>query len=224
MLNSQQLTALESTPAIKEKYLKSAAFGKNKAIYPFLLIGILCLAAVAFLVFTGMTETVGVPLLAGVGIAGVASLVVMMAINNKTTAKLQQETNEMPVCIGKKIYGNDNTQIYYGIYTTGPKRHDADFINRIAGKIFNIAAEPDKDIAKKVNRLFAVEFAAPNEFAKPLPAEFTEGELVYRKQFAFLHLPEAVKTKIADNDNVFLLVALNAENPKIITDDIYYNP
>lgn len=58
-MDKTQINKFEGDSAVMEKYIKSAAFGKNKLIYFPLIVGIGLTFFIAFAVFDGLTETLG---------------------------------------------------------------------------------------------------------------------------------------------------------------------
>lgn len=114
-----------------------------------------------------------------------------------------EQTTIAPISIAKKVYGNDAQNIYYCIYSTGEMRHDSDFINHIAEKIFAIPTNTKDKVAREILNLFKIDFANPGEFAKKLPLAFTEGVQVWRRQFALGVLPKDFQQKILDHDEQF---------------------
>ena len=217
-MDSTQFGKFEHNRTIIEKYVKSSAFGKNKAVYIPLVVGIGLLCFLALAIFEGLVETIGIGVVAGLSAAVVICFILVAIINRSARIKLSQETQMAPVCIAKKVYGNDAQNIYYCIYNTGEKRHDSFFIETIAEKIFAISGNTDDKTEKAILELFKMDFIKPGEFAKKLPLAFTDGTEVWRRQFALGTLPKETQRQIEDNNGQFCVVAISSENPRILTE------
>lgn len=214
-MDKTQINKFENDSTIIGKYVKSAAFGKNKLMYFPLVIGIGLLFFLIFIVFDGLTQTVGVSTLGILAAITILCFMSVILINRSVLKKLKEETKFAPLCIAKKIYGNDDQNIYYCIYTSEEKRHDETFINDIANKIFAIPSDTKDSTEKQILSLFKIDLAKPGEFAKKLPLSFTNGVTVWRKQFALGPLPKNIQQQIEDNNGQFWVVAINPENAKL---------
>ena len=217
-MNTTQFAKFEYDRTIIDKYVKSSAFGKNRFVYAPLIIGIGLLCFLGFVVFDGLVKTVGIGLISIMSAIVVLCFILVAVINRSAHKKLYEETKTAPVCIAKKVYGNDVQNIYYCIYSTGETRHDSSFINAIAEKIFAIPTNTNDKTEKEVLGLFKIDFVKPGEFAKKLPLAFTDEVAVWRRQFALGHLPKNVQQQIEDNDGQFCVVTIVPENPRILTE------
>ncbi|MGO4292457.1 hypothetical protein [Chitinophaga sp. RAB17] len=205
ILTSQALNDLEQNTALKKTYASAGSWGQNKLM--FLPIVILVFSAFALYFFYDLSKRDAsystYSLVCGALI--LLSIVAIAVMQNKAKKKILENIVSVPVCIAKKVYGNDDTGVYYCIYTNGSKRHDIAFIEGIADKIFNIDQEPDAALRKKINNLFEVKLANTNAPAVLLPEQFTGGEKVYQKQFATTALSHVV----AENDGKFAVLDFN---------------
>lgn len=217
-MNTIQFDKFEHDRTIIDKYVKSSAFGKNKLVYAPLIIGIGLLCFLAFAIFEGLVETIGIGIISIMSVIVVVCFILVAVINRSAHKKLYEETKTAPVCIAKKVYGNDVQNIYYCIYSTGERRHDSSFINKIAEKIFAIPTNTNDKIDKEILDLFKIDFVKPGEFAKKLPLAFTDGVAVWRRQFALGNLPKDAQQQIEDNDRQFCVIAIVPENPRILTE------
>ncbi len=218
-MDTTQLSKLEHDSSIIAKYVKSSAFGKNKLVYVPLVIGIGLLCFLALAIFGGLIETIGFGIISLLSAIVVVCFILVAIINRSAHKKLYEETKMAPVCIAKKIYGNDVQNVYYCIYAIGEKRHDSSFINTIADKIFAIPEHTNDTTEKEILKLFREDFIKPGEFAKQLPSAFTDGVEVWRRQFALGTLPKEVQKQIEDHDRQFCVVAISSENPRILIEN-----
>jgi len=127
-MDAAQLSKFEHDNTIIKKYVKSSAFGKSKVVYLPLVIGIGMLCFLALVIFGGLIETIGIGVITVLSAIAVICFVMVAVINRSAHKKLSQETKMAPVCIAKKVYGNDKQHVYYCIYSPGEKRHDNVFI------------------------------------------------------------------------------------------------
>ncbi|MGE9312374.1 hypothetical protein ACLOAU_12040 [Niabella sp. CJ426] len=211
-MNIAGLNQLEHDPQVIRDYVKKSAFGKNKLMYLPLIIGIMISMFLAFAVYEGMLQEIGYTLAGILAVVAVLCFVGVAVVNRAAHKKLSRETDFVPICMAQKVYGEDANNNYYAIYTCGAKRHDGAFINHIVNKIFALPANTNDKIEQSVNKLFQKDFIKPGEFAKQLPLSFTEGEVVWRRQFALGTLPKAAQQQIEDNNGQFWVVGLNPEN------------
>lgn len=208
--NTQLLERLERNADLKKAYAGQGSFGQNKLIA--LPIVIAFLAAFMAYSFYGISKTdssYSVYVLISVAVI-VICIVAVVIMQRKAKKNILANLDDVKVCLAKKIYGNDQTQVYYGIYTLGEKRHDADFIEHIADKIFNIEAEPDKQIQSKINKLFQPNLEGMNAAPVLLPIEFTVGEQVYKKEFTFSPLDGQMQENIKQNNNQFIALSFHS--------------
>lgn len=211
-MNIAELNQLEYDPQVIRDYVKKSAFGKNKLMYLPLIIGIMISMFLAFAVYEGMLQEIGYTLAGILAVVAVLCFMGVPVINRAAHKKLSRETDFIPICIAQKIYGEDTSNNYYAIYTCGSKRHDATFIGHVANKIFSLSSNTRDKVGQEVNKLFQQDFIKPGEFAKQLPLSFTEGEVVWRRQFALGVLPKVVQQQIEDNNQQFWVTGLNPEN------------
>lgn len=212
IFNTQLLERLERNTDLKKAYAGQGSFGQNKLIA--LPIVIAFLAAFVAYSFYGISKTdpsYSMYTLIGAAIV-VVCIVAVVIMQAKAKKNVLANLDNVKACLAKKIYGNDQTQVYYGIYTLGEKRHDADFIEHIADKIFNIEAEPDKQIQSKINKLFQANLEGMNAAPVLLPVEFTVGEQVYKKEFTFLALEGQMQENIKQNNDQFIALSFHSGN------------
>lgn len=205
ILTSQALNDLEQNTAIKKNYAMAGSWGQNKLM--FLPIVILVFSAFSLYFFYDLSKRDATystySLVCGALI--LVSIVAIALMQRSAKKKILENIASVPVCIAKKVYGNDDTGVYYCIYTNGNKRHDIAFIEAIANKIFTIDSEPDAQLRKEINKLFEIKLANTNGPAVLLPERFTSGEKVYQKQFATTNLSQI----IAENDGKFAVLDFN---------------
>lgn len=217
-MDTAQLDKFELDRTIIDKYVKSSAFGKNKIVYIPLVIGVALLAFLALAIFGGLITTIGIGYVFLLSAIVALCFILVVIINRAARKKLAEQTTIAPISIAKKVYGDDAQNIYYCIYSTGEMRHDSDFINHIAEKIFAIPTNTKDKVAREILNLFKIDFANPGEFAKKLPLAFTEGVQVWRRQFALGVLTKDFQQKILDHDGQFCVVVISSENPRILTE------
>lgn len=149
ILSSQALNDLEQNTALKKNYATAGSWGQNKLM--FLPIVILVFSAFALYFFYDLSKRdasyATYSMVCGALILG--SIVAIALMQKSAKKKILENIASVPVCIAKKVYGNDDTGVYYCIYTPGSKRHDIAFIDAIADKIFNIDGEPDVQLRKR---------------------------------------------------------------------------
>jgi hypothetical protein len=212
-LTSQVLNDFEQNIALKTKYAAAGSWGQRKIV--FLPVVVLIFSAFALYFFYDLSKTDASYSTYSL-ICGALILIAIVSIALiQRSAKQQVLANiaSIPVCVAKKVYGNDENGIYYCIYTTGSKRHDITFIDAIAAKIFNIDNEPDvAPFKREIDNLFRVKFASTNGAAVLLPVGFTAGEQVYQKQFSTAQLGPA----LAENDGKFAVLAFNAVSVPVL--------
>ena len=209
-IDKAQINKLETDIAIINKYVKSSSFGNNKFMYFPLLIGIALSFFLIYSVYDGLTQTIGIFTVWILFAITILCFILVIVINHIEYKKMKKEIQIAPICIAKKIYGNDKQNIYYCIYTTEQKRHDETFINNIAEKILAISPHTKDITERQVNKLFQVDLVKPGEFAKKLPLSFTDGVNVWRRQFTLNNL-----SKNSENNKFFWVVAINPENAKL---------
>lgn len=198
----------ENDKEIIEKYVKKSAFGKSKWIYLPLLVCAFSLIILILCIVMGMLSQLGSFTIIILVSTILVCIILMFLINRRAYLTLKKETSYAPICIAQKIYGNPEQNVGYAIYTCGEKRHDREFINRIAQKIFEIEKVPSLEVQKQINQLFKKDFVKPGEFAKLLPLSFTENIPVWRRQFFLPNLEEKENFQ-------FPVVVISEENAKI---------
>ncbi|EHQ25058.1 hypothetical protein [Mucilaginibacter paludis] len=209
IFTAELLNRLEQNEDLKKSYAAQGSTGQNKFVAVPLIIGFIA----AFLVyaFYGMGKTD--PIYTNYAIIGagvtLVCIVAVIVIQVNAKKKITENLDNVKVCIAKKIYGNDATQVYYSIYTIGSRRHDTEFIEAIADKIFNIDGERDEQVKNKINNLFSVNFEGMNATPILLPVAFTYGEEVYKQEFKFSLLEQLMKDDIAENNDQFIALSFN---------------
>ncbi len=216
-MDKNKILELEKNKDFINDNIVSAVFGKNKLVFLPLLAGVALLFFVVYALFSGLTDIIGgYPILITLVLTALACFVLVSMVNKSTKAKLLKETKKAPICLAKKIYGNDNQNIYYCIYSVDDKRHDSSFINYIADKIKNIPPSTNDKSEKQVLKLFRPDLANPMEPGKKLPLSFTNDEIVWRKQFNLGILSKELQEEIENNHGQFWAVAINAEYPQVL--------
>lgn len=208
IITNQTLENLEQDSELKKKYAGAGSWGQNKLVFLPVVTLIMSAFGLYFFYDLAKTDSSYTTWAIGCGIVLLLSLIAIAVIQRNAKKQVLANISSVPVCVAKKIYGNDQTGVYYCIYTKGNKRHDISFIDTIADKIYNIDNEPDPQIKKAITNLFSVKFADTNSAAVPLPITFTEGEQVYQKQFSTANL----KTE----DGKFAVLAFNQTSVPVI--------
>lgn len=210
IFNTQLLERLERNTDLKKAYAGQGSFGQNKLIA--LPIVIAFLAAFVAYSFYGISKTDPSYSMYTLISAAIVVVCIVAAVIMQIKAKKNVLANldDVKACLAKRIYGNDQTQVYYSIYTLGEKRHDADFIEHIADKIFNIQAEPDKQIQSKIEKLFRPNLEGMNAAPALLPLAFTHGEQVYKKEFTFSALDQQMQENIKQNNDQFIALSFHS--------------
>lgn len=218
LFTADLLQQLEQDASFKSKYLNAGAMGQHKKmVLPVVLLVLGLFGAYEFYDLSKSDagyKTYMIVSLAVVVISLIA-IVIMQSAKKKTVAA---NIDDVRACIGKKIFGNDRSQIFYGIYTPGAKRHDIEFIEDVAFKIFNINLEQDENLKKEVKKLFAVQFADTASQSSRLPDAITGGEEVYRRQYNFATLSNEMKNSIEENEDRFVVLAFTKENGVLVRD------
>lgn len=214
IFTSELLNRLERNVDLKKSYAGQGSMGQNKLVaIPVILGFIAAFGAYALYSMSKTEPTYTSYTLICVGIAAVCIVaVVTLQVNAKK--KVTENLADVQVCLAKKIYGNDDTEVYYCIYTVGNRRHDFDFIEAVADKIFNVDDEPDEKLKNKINNLFSINFEGMNGTPVLLPVDFTYGEVVYKKEFKFSLLEQEMKDDILENNDQF--IALSFHNRSVL--------
>lgn len=215
-LPSQTLLDLEQNIEIKKSYATIGSFGQNKILAVPVVVGILTAFSSYF--FYDLSRTDPDYHLYMVSSVAILIICIVAAIIIQRKAKQVTITNidSVPVCIARKMYGNDAGQIYFGIYTLGNRRHDAGFIEEVAQKIFQIEEQPDAQLTKKIADLFAPRFEETNGPSVSLPHELCGGEEVYVGQFNFRQFSKEMKNKIAADEDKFAVIVFNRVTAQLI--------
>ncbi|WP_374951876.1 hypothetical protein [Mucilaginibacter sp.] len=138
------LSQLESNTELKKKYASQGSLGQNRLVALPIIVGFI--AAFGAYAFYGMAKTdpdyhtYFVACLVLV----VLCIVAVVIIQANAKKHVLNSLDDVKICLGKKIAGNDATGAYYSIYTIGAKRHDADFVEAVAGKILTSARSRTK--------------------------------------------------------------------------------
>lgn len=210
LFNPELLDRLERNEPLKKAYAGQGSFGQNKLIALPVVIAFLS-AFIAYSLYgiskTDPSYSIYVMISAAVVVVCIVAVVMMQASAKKNVLA---NLNDVKACLAKKIYGNDQTQVYYSIYSLGKMRHDADFLESIADKIFNIEAEPDKQLLTKITKLFQPNLEGMNAAPVLLPVEFTNGEQVYKKEFTFSTLDQQMKENIQQNNDRFIALSFHS--------------
>ncbi|EDM38037.1 hypothetical protein PBAL39_16469 [Pedobacter sp. BAL39] len=210
LFTTELLNGLERNEPLKKAYASQGSFGQNKLIALPIVIAFLS----AFMAYSlyGISKTdpsYFIYVVISIVIVVVCILaVVMMQVRAKKN--ILANLDVVKACLAKKIYGNDQTQVYYSIYALGKMRHDAAFLESIADKIFNIEAEPDKQLRSKINKLFQANLEGMNAAPVLLPVEFTFGEQVYKKEFTLSALDPQMKENIQQNSDQFIVLSFHS--------------
>ena len=209
IFTKELLSRIEKDNELKKLYAGEGSLGQNKWMaLPIVVMAFCAFAAYYLYTMSSAIESSSTYLII-CGVIAAACLFAVIRMRNAAMSTTLTQLDDVPVCLAKRIYGNDNTEIYYSIYTTGPQRHEADFIEAIADKIINIQNEPDAGIRKTINSLFQPSFNGNKVIAEQLPLAFTFDETVYMKEIKFMHLNGAMKQAIAENNGKFVVFAFN---------------
>lgn len=214
IFTNELLNTLERNTQLKEAYATQGSLGQNRLVALPVIVGFI--AAFGAYAFYGMSKTdpgytnYAIICAAIIAVCIVAVVIIQVRAKKKVTDNLE----DVKMCIAKKVYGNDETEVYYSIYTVGNKRHDTDFIEAVADKIFNIDDEPDEKIKNKINNLFRMNFEGMNATPVLLPLAFTYGEEVYKKEFKFSSIDSQMKEDIKENNDKF--IALSFHNRSVV--------
>jgi len=206
---TELLSRLEQNNDLKRSYATMGSMGQNKLVILPVVLGFLSAFAAYF--FHDLSKTD--PAYSTYTMVSVAFIVVciiaVIVIQAGAKKKVLQNPDDVKVCLAKKIYGNDQTDVHYGIYTVGDKRHDSNFIENIAEKIFDIEEEQDPQIKRQIQTLFAPKMEGVNATPTLLPIDFTEGEKVYQKEFNLRYTDDRMKQDIEDSGDKFVVLSFN---------------
>lgn len=213
LFTANLLHQLEQSSSLKQKYLTAGSVGNNKmVILPVILAVAGLYGAYELHDLSRPDNDLSTYMYISLAVA-VISIIAIVLIQRSTKSKMAASLDDVPACIAKKIYGNFASGIYYGIYTPGPRRHDIEFIEDVAFKIFNINLEPDAELRKKIEKMFDVKFADPRGATVLLPTALTAGEEVYQRQFALNTIGRELNNMVnEENEGRFIVYAFNKTN------------
>ncbi|ULT26955.1 hypothetical protein KUH03_09105 [Sphingobacterium sp. E70] len=86
-MKTTHLGKFEHDRTIIDKYVKSSAFGKNKLVYAPLIIGIGLLCFLAFAIFEGLVETIGIGIISILSVIVVVCFILVAVINRSAHKK-----------------------------------------------------------------------------------------------------------------------------------------
>lgn len=216
LFNTHLLNQLESNEELKKSYAGQGSLGQNKLIALPIVIAFFA-AFVAYYLY-GMSKTdPGYTSYVQISVAIIVICVIaVVMMQAKAKKNVLGNLADVKTCLAKKIYGNDQTKVYYSIYTTGTMRHDADFLESIADKIFNINAEPDKQMQNKINKMFQPNLEGMNAAPILLPESFTNGEQVYKKEFTLSLVDQPMQESIKENNDKFIVLSFHSGNAVLL--------
>jgi len=210
LFTTELLDQLERNEPLKKTYAGQGSFGQNKLIALPIVVALFS-GFVAYSLYgiskTDPSYSIYVMISIVVVVVSIVAIVVMQARAKKN---ILANLDGVKACLAKKIYGNEQTQVYYSIYTFGKMRHDAAFLENIADKILNIEAEPDKQLRNNITKLFRANLEGMNAAPVLLPVEFTDGEQVYKKEFALSALDQQMKENIQQNNDRFVVLSFHS--------------
>ncbi|MEJ2882247.1 hypothetical protein [Pedobacter sp. GR22-6] len=216
LYHTELLKRLESDENLKKAYAGQVSLGQNKLIALPVVIAFFAAFVGYYCYDLSKTDSSFTSYLQ-ICIAIIA-LCIVAAVMMQAKAKKQVLGNlsNIKVCLAKKIYGNDQTQIHYCIYTTGKLRHDSVFLEGIADKIFKIDNEPDQQLQKKINKMFQPRLEGMSAAPELLPTDFTSGEQVYKKEFAFSSLNPEMQASVRENNDQFIVLSADNGNAVLL--------
>ncbi|RFZ90981.1 hypothetical protein D0C36_18725 [Mucilaginibacter conchicola] len=218
LFTADLLQRLEQNSDFKKPYLTAGSMGQNKLVMlPVILAVIGLFGTYEFNDLSKSDPGYKTYMYACLALA-VICIIAIVIIQRGAKKNVAANIDEVPVCLGKKIYGNDRAQVYYGIYTPGAKRHDIEFIEYVAFRILNIAQEEDVALRNQVNKMFDVRFADAASPAVRLPDGITDGEEVYQRQYSFSTVSTEMKNSINENQDRFIVLAFTKTNGVLVRD------
>jgi hypothetical protein len=203
------LSALEKNADLKKDYAAEGSLGQNRLVALPVIIGFIAAFCAYFFYDLSKTDSTYTTYLIISAVIILVCIVAVVILQMNAKKKVLENLDGVKTCIGKKIYGNDDTQVYYGIYTLGSKRHDPEFIEDVAYKIFNINMEPNDKMRSEINDMFSAKLEGMNATPVLLPTAFTNGEEVFKKEFKFLAIENDMKEHIAANEDKFIALSFN---------------
>ncbi|WP_027385967.1 hypothetical protein [Chryseobacterium gregarium] len=216
VFNPTLLNLLETNDDLKKSYADQGSLGYNKLIaLPVVVAFIAAFGAYFFYDMSKTDPTYNIYFqisTAIIVICVIAAVMIQAGVKKNVLGKL----DDVKICLAKKIYGNDQTKVYYSLYTTGRMRHDEDFLESMADKIFNIDAEPDKQLQNKINKMFRPDLEGMNATPILLPLAFTNGEKVYKKEFSFSSIDPHMQESIRENNDKFIVLSFHSGNAVLL--------
>lgn len=192
-MTTEQLKRLEANPDIKRRYAREGSFGANKWVALPAAIFVLGLFGTYFSYSTATKHDPSYYTIMYVCIAvALCSFIIAAVMQNATIKRTVTNVNDVAAHAARRMYGNDASEVYYCIYTTGKKRHDVDFIETIADRIEHIDEERDPELRRKVEKLFEPKLEMAGSAPVLLPEALTGGEQVYQRQLKFSHLVDSI--------------------------------
>ena len=213
---SELLNRLEGDTGLKKAYAAEGSLGKNRLVIAPIVVAFIAAFIAYFFYEMGKTDPKYQTYAIICGVVILICLVAVIVMQAGAKKQVLGNLEDVMVCVAKKIYGNDTTGSYYSIYTTGSKRHDADFIETIADKIFKINEERDSSVRAEIDKLFREDFEGINVTPVQLPAAFTYGEVVYRREFKLSSLQPDMKQNLAENNDKFIVLAFKKANTVLL--------
>lgn len=203
------LDQLEQNTELKKTYAGQGSLGQNRWLALPVILGIF--AAFGAYSFYDLSKTdpdyQSYTYICATMIA--TCLVAILVIQRNAKKMVMGNLEDVKFCLAKKIVGNDETEVSYCIYSVGDRRHDAEFIEAVTDKIYNLNAEPNEKLRTEVSKLFKINFEGMNATPVLLPKEFTFGEAVYKKEFKFATLDPQMKQLIKENNDQFIAISFN---------------
>jgi hypothetical protein len=213
---TELLSRLEQNNDLKKSYATMGSLGQNKLIALPVIIGLFSGFAAYFFNDLSKTDASYSAYTIGSIVVVVICIIALFIMQSNAKKTVLENPDNIKICLAKKIYGNDQTDVHYGIYTVGEKRHDPNFIETIAEKIFDIEEEQDLKIKKQIQTLFTPKMEGSNATPTLLPLEFTLGEKVYQKEFDLKYTDERMKQDIEDSGDKFVVLSFNDVNAQVL--------
>jgi hypothetical protein len=218
LFTADLLQRLEQNSDFKKPYLIAGSMGQSKLVVLPVVLAVLGLfGAYEFNDLSRSDAAYKTYMYISLAVA-VICIIAVVIIQRGAKQTVAANIDDVPVCLGKKISGNDRAQVYYGIYTPGAKRHDIEFIEYVAFRIQNIAQEEDAELRNQVNKMFDVRFADAASPAVRLPDGITAGEEVYQRQYSFSTVSADMKNSINENQDRFIVLAFTKTNGVLVRD------
>ncbi|MBS7566922.1 hypothetical protein KHS38_21130 [Mucilaginibacter sp. Bleaf8] len=208
IFTSELLQQLEKDGSLKRAYAGEGSLGQNRWIILPMVVGAISAFGAYCFYDMAKTDSSYSPLMWACAALLLICLIAVALIQRGAKKKaLAGNLDNVNVCIAKRIAGNEQAEVYYGIYTTGNKRHDAAFIEAVADKIYHIHDEQDLAVKRRIAELFSPALMSTYVAPTLLPVQFTFGENVYHKEFKFTDVDSSMKQYITENDGRFILLS-----------------